>query len=352
MRKNVRSLLLQSLTAALLAASALSAVSTTGDQASASAKEGAHGATNTARITTWPVLKTGASPVLKTGSQGTAVRTAQHLLAARGYTVKADGVYGRKTAAAIRSFQQRANLKVDGAVGPQTWSKLTAFTLRTGAKGPAVKAAQLQLGLRADGVFGKNTKDAVTSFQTRAQLKADGIVGPKTWNTLVNRTAPARPAPKPGATKPATSSAALAHQLLNKHGITYARNHSETVDFSSTAYQNIHDMAKGIGAATSGNSHVGRKRVQLNSDMLRALITLHDKYGYKLQISEFVGGVHGKNSRHYRGLSFDANYINGVHVGSGAPHKNVMKLCTTLGATEVRGPGDPGHNTHIHCAWK
>ncbi|MFD9051743.1 hypothetical protein [Streptomyces zaomyceticus] len=150
----------------------------------------------------------------------------------------------------------------------------------------------------------------------------------------------------------AGSSAALARQLLTKRGITYATKHSETVDPRSTAYRNIHDMAKGIGAATSANSHVGYKRVQLDPRMLKALITLHDRYGYKLKISEFVGGVHGKNSRHYRGLSFDANFINGIHVGSGAPHKKVMKLCTTLGATEVRGPGDPNHNTHIHCAWK
>lgn len=162
----------------------------------------------------------------------------------------------------------------------------------------------------------------------------------------------AGPAPGPDRDGVAGSSAALARQLLTKRGITYATKHSETVDPRSTAYRNIHDMAKGIGAATSANSHVGYKRVPLDPRMLRALITLHDRYGYKLKISEFVGGVHGKNSRHYRGLSFDANFINGIHVGSGAPHKKVMKLCTTLGATEVRGPGDPNHNTHIHCAWK
>ncbi|MFE9853496.1 peptidoglycan-binding protein [Streptomyces sp. NPDC005576] len=344
MRKNLRNLLLQGLAAALLAGGALGAVSTTGDQASASPREAAHAATNATRLAFWPVLKT--------GSRGTDVLTLQHLLTARGHAVKADGAFGKKTAAAVRNFQHRAGLKADGAVGPKTWTKLTSLTLRTGAKGSAVKAIQVQLGVKTDGVFGKNTSSAVRSFQKRVGLKTDGIVGPKTWNFLIATSTPAKPAPKPSTSKPAGSSVALARQLLNTRGITYARTHSETVDSRSTAYQNIHDMAKGIGAATSGNSHVGYKRVQLDPRMLRALITLHDKYGYTLQISEFVGGVHSKTSRHYAGLTFDANYINGIHVGSGAPHKKVMKLCTALGATEVLGPGDPNHSTHIHCAWK
>ncbi|MFC9621742.1 peptidoglycan-binding protein [Streptomyces sp. NPDC056930] len=37
-------------------------------------------------------------PLLKTGSRGTDVRTAQHLLAAAGYTVTADRAFGPRTA--------------------------------------------------------------------------------------------------------------------------------------------------------------------------------------------------------------------------------------------------------------
>ncbi|MFB7454681.1 peptidoglycan-binding protein [Streptomyces sp. NPDC056194] len=341
MRKNARNLLLQGLAAVLLAGGTLGAVNATGDEANASAKPVPH-ATHTIRTAAWPVLKT--------GSQGTDVLTAQHLLAARGHAVTPDKHYGKKTAAAVSQFQKRAGLRADGIVGAKTWAKLTALTVRSGTRGHAVKAVQVQLGLKADGVFGKRTAAAVSQFQKRFGLRNDGIVGPKTWNALIGASTPA----KPGTTKPkpATSATALARQLLTKRGITYATTHSKTVDARSTAYRNIHDMAQGIGAATSANSHVGYKRVQLDPRMLKALITLHDKHHYKLQISEFVGGSHSKNSRHYRGLSFDANIINGIHVGSGAPHKKVMKLCRDLGATEVLGPGDRGHNTHIHCAWK
>ncbi|MFF0561480.1 peptidoglycan-binding protein [Streptomyces sp. NPDC004266] len=336
MRKNARNLLLQGLAAVLLAGGTLGAVNVTGDEANASAKPVPH-ATHTPRIAAWPVLRT--------GSRGTDVLTVQHLLAARGHAVTADGTYGKKTAAAVSQFQKRAGLRVDGIVGAKTWAKLTALTVRSGARGHAVKAVQVQLDLKVDGVFGKNTASAVSQFQKRYGLRNDGIVGPKTWNALIGTSTPAKP-------KPATSATALARQLLGKRGITYATKHSKTVDPRSTAYRNIHDMAQGIGAATSTNSHVGFKRVQLDPRMLKALITLHDKHHYRLQISEFVGGSHSKNSRHYRGLSFDANFINGIHVGSGAPHKQVMKLCRDLGATEVLGPGNKGHNTHIHCAWK
>ncbi|MFF7369861.1 peptidoglycan-binding domain-containing protein [Streptomyces tricolor] len=342
MRKNVRNLLLQGLAAALVAAGAFGAVSMTGDQANATptARSATH-ATATARTEAWPMLRS--------GSEGTDVRTAQHLLAARGHRLAVDGVFGEKTRTAVRNFQKRAHLKADGIVGPKTWSKLLT-TVLLGSRGPAVKAAQVQLGVTVDGVFGRKTQTAVRNFQKRAHLKADGIVGPKTWSKLLT-TFPAT-GPAPNAPKPAGNAAALAGQVLKNRGITFARAHSETRHYGSTAYANIVDMAAGRGAATSPGSHVGAKRVQLDPRMLRALITLHDRYGSRLNISEFVGGVHSKRSRHYRGLAFDANVINGKHVGKGAAHRAVMNLCSQLGATEILGPGDPHHDTHIHCAWK
>ncbi|MFG3041885.1 peptidoglycan-binding protein [Streptomyces sp. NPDC048330] len=112
MRKNARNLLLQGLATVVLAGGALGAVSATGDEANASAKPAARGAARVARTAAWPVLKT--------GSKGTDVRSVQHLLAAHGGAVTADGVFGCKTAAATRQFQARTGLRADGIVGPKT----------------------------------------------------------------------------------------------------------------------------------------------------------------------------------------------------------------------------------------
>jgi peptidoglycan hydrolase-like protein with peptidoglycan-binding domain len=39
--------------------------------------------------------------------------------------------------------------------------------------------------LAVDGIFGPKTESAVKAFQTKFKLVVDGIVGPITWNTLI-----------------------------------------------------------------------------------------------------------------------------------------------------------------------
>ncbi|MCM1217040.1 MAG: peptidoglycan-binding protein [Lachnospiraceae bacterium] len=58
-------------------------------------------------------------PLLKKGSKGEDVKTLQKLLG-----VDVDGIFGSKTEAAVKEFQQKNKLKVDGKVGPETWGKL------------------------------------------------------------------------------------------------------------------------------------------------------------------------------------------------------------------------------------
>ncbi|MEU0581586.1 peptidoglycan-binding protein [Streptomyces griseoincarnatus] len=141
-------------------------------------------------------------PQLKSGSRGTDVRTAQHLLSAAGHNVTADGAFGPRTAGAVKAFQKRHGLKADGIVGSNTWHKLVR-TIRQGSRGQAVKAAQVQLAaaghnVTADGAFGPRTAGAVKAFQKRHGLKADGIVGPNTWHKLVAGTNVTAPNPPSG----------------------------------------------------------------------------------------------------------------------------------------------------------
>ena len=71
-----------------------------------------------------PALPTlGAS--LKLGSTGDQVKALQKTLAALGFDLgPADGDFGMRTDSAVRAFQRKAGLTVDGEVGPLTWKVL------------------------------------------------------------------------------------------------------------------------------------------------------------------------------------------------------------------------------------
>lgn len=58
--------------------------------------------------------------------------------------------------------------------------------LRRGSRGEGVELVQELLGLTADGIFGKGTERAVKSWQESHGLVADGIVGPNTLDEMLD----------------------------------------------------------------------------------------------------------------------------------------------------------------------
>ena len=66
-------------------------------------------------------------PTLRRGSMGDAVKTLQQALLAKGQKLPkygADGDFGAETEMAVKAFQQMAGLVVDGVVGVKTWGSL------------------------------------------------------------------------------------------------------------------------------------------------------------------------------------------------------------------------------------
>ena len=156
--------------------------------------------------------------VLRTGSTGSAVEQLQFWLNTLAQyessipSLTVDGVYGTGTANAVRAFQRKYGLTVDGVVGRATWTELydqfrsiqsdngtpnayPGTALREGASGQNVRLVQFWLkiartvysslsNVTVDGKFGSATTAAVRRFQTYFGLTSDGVVGRTTWNKL------------------------------------------------------------------------------------------------------------------------------------------------------------------------
>jgi peptidoglycan hydrolase-like protein with peptidoglycan-binding domain len=100
--------------------------------------------TATPTNTPLPTLKAlGDWPVNKTGDEGPEVYALQYLLRAEGYSLTADGEFGPKTASTVKNFQEAKGLTIDGIVGPDTWQALIqGHTVKKGSVGEAVWAVQ------------------------------------------------------------------------------------------------------------------------------------------------------------------------------------------------------------------
>lgn len=113
----------------------------------------------------------------------------QHILNALGYNLTVDGIIGTKSVAAIKDYQSKKGLVIDGLVGKNTFRAfmgdmqgITCFksNIRTNPN----RVVQHMLSCTADGIFGSITETAVRNFQSRSGIGVDGIVGPVTWSRL------------------------------------------------------------------------------------------------------------------------------------------------------------------------
>lgn len=113
----------------------------------------------------------------------------------------ADDLLDSSAATALRAFQQRRGLTIDGVVGTECWQALQSARWRLGDRmlshnathqivGDDVTELQRQLmeiGYntgRTDGHFGPSTAQALLSFQREQGLLADAVCGPQTLRAL------------------------------------------------------------------------------------------------------------------------------------------------------------------------
>ncbi len=125
--------------------------------------------------------------LLKNGSRGNDVRELQRRLNQKGCNAgNVDGIFGKRTNKAVRNFQRKNGLAVDGIVGKNTRNKLG---LNKSGNGNIKELQKIinQLGInvgKIDGLMGKNTRNGIREFQRTFGLAVDGIAGKNTWNVL------------------------------------------------------------------------------------------------------------------------------------------------------------------------
>lgn len=72
-------------------------------------------------------------PTVRRGDKSTYVLILQDALNALGYSTQTlDGIFGRNTENALKNFQRKSNLSVDGICGCASWKRLTGMVLGIG----------------------------------------------------------------------------------------------------------------------------------------------------------------------------------------------------------------------------
>ena len=135
-----------------------------------------------------------------------------------------DGIFGPRTEATVRAFQQVFGLTPDGIVGPATWNTVVRLytavtrlaelrsqgqqfyainwsppnTLQVGNSGDKVRQLQYMLAVMSsyipgippvamDGIYGPATRAAVLASQRRFGLPETGVVDARTWDEIYDQ---------------------------------------------------------------------------------------------------------------------------------------------------------------------
>lgn len=187
------------------------------------------------------------------GSSGSDVKKLQQLLNDNGYNLSVDGVYGDKTQAAVKAYQQANGLTVDGIAGDNTWNSLTGFK-------PGANATTMGTSTNTkttSGSTGTSAKAASTTSNTSGgfqygEYQASDAV--KQAEALLQQ----QMANKPGEYQSpyADQIGALIDQIMNREAFSYDLNSDALYQQYADQYTQLGKMAMmdtmGQAAAMTG----------------------------------------------------------------------------------------------------
>lgn len=132
-------------------------------------------------------------------------------------------------------------------------------------------------------------------------------------------------------------------------------NERKNITFRPPPSQNIYTAASGL-QVRAGNGRL----ICLQPNMLNGLHSLGGRFT-DLIVTSMADGRHSARSNHYIGRAVDFGTVNGQFISDDVPgdgndtptakERALLDACRATGADEIIGPGQPGHDNHIHCAW-
>lgn len=298
---------------------------------------------------------------IKEGTSSSVVKDIQTKLKALGiYSGNITGNAGNLTVQAIKDFQRKYGLTVDGVAGPQTIAKIDAVYndsgkttsssssssssssgLKLGSTGSSVRDLQTDLTTLgyywADitGNFGDKTEAAVKLFQKASGLTQDGVAGTKTLNAIASAIA------KKGVSSSSSSSSSSGSGVLklDSQGSKVAQLQQ---DLKQLGYYYA-DITGNFGTKTEAAVIAFQKAYNLTADgvagsnTLNAIAAAVEKAGGSVSSSSSASGLKlGSTGSDVRALQQNLTTL-GYYYGDITGHYGTMTQAAVTKFQKARG---------------
>lgn len=131
------------------------------------------------------------STIYRQGDTGAAIHQIKRRMAVENlFTGTVNSTFDAVLTYDVKSYQASEGLRVDGLVGPATWSMLFPIVEKQVGQQEGAWAVQALLNLNGynvgtpDGLFGTGSETKLKQFQAAKGLTVDGICGANTWAKL------------------------------------------------------------------------------------------------------------------------------------------------------------------------
>jgi N-acetylmuramoyl-L-alanine amidase len=271
---------------------------------------------------------------LRRGATGSAVAEVRSMLATIGLLRNTDentlDVFDEATELAVRHFQQRRGISVDGTVGVETFAALRGAHWRLGDRSLAhdsvhilsgddvteLQSKLLSLGYdvaRADGFFGPRTAEALRAFQREYGLVADGVCGTSTLRAFRNLEGRRVVGGRPQMLREQVAVAAAGPSLLGKRIV----------------------IDPGHGGTDLGFVHDGVSEAELAWDLANRLEGRLKALGVQTGVTRGPSNTRTEEERAHLANDLSADLVISLHVdGFASPRPNGLAVYY-FGAAEV-----------------